>query len=46
MLLQLSILVSRDLRFHIWGFLLCGLASLFLGDVARLGVLDLSGSVG
>ena len=40
------ILVSGYLRFHIWGFLLCGDASLFLNDVARLGVLDLSGSVG
>ena len=38
--------VSGYLRFFIWGLLLCGEVSLFLSDVARLGVLDLSGSVG
>ena len=40
------ILVSGYLRFQIWGFLMCGAASLFLSDAARLGVGDLSGSVG
>ena len=39
-ILRLSILVSGDLGFHIWGFLLCGEASLFLSDETRLGVLD------
>ena len=34
----LSILVSGDLGFHVWDFLLCGEASLFLTDVARLWV--------
>ena len=32
------ILVSGYLWFHIWGFLMCGEASLFLNDVARLWV--------
>ena len=40
------ILVSGYLGFHIWGFLSCGEPSLFLSDVARLEVLDFSGSVG
>ena len=44
MILLLSILVSGYLRFRIWDFLLCGAASFFLSDAARLGVLDLSGS--
>ena len=38
------ILVSGYLRFHIWGFLLCGATSLVLSDAARLGVADLFGS--
>ena len=40
------ILVSGYLGFHIWGFLSCSEPSLFLSDVARLEVLDFSGSVG
>ena len=39
------ILVSGYLRFYIWDFISCGEALLFLSDVARLDVLDLSGSV-
>ena len=46
MMLRLSILVFGDLGFHIWVFLLCGVSSLFLSSVPRLGVPDLSGSVG
>ena len=38
LILRLSKLVSGDLGYHIWGFLLCGEASLFLSDVARLWV--------
>ena len=34
-ILRLSILVFGDLGFHIWGFLLCGAASLFLSDECR-----------
>ena len=37
-ILRLSILVSGDLGFHIWGFQLCDETSLFLSDVARLRV--------
>ena len=39
------VLVSGYLRFHIWVFLLYGEASLFRRDVARLGLLHLSGSI-
>ena len=38
-ILRLSILVSGDMGFQLWGFLLCGEASLFLSDVAWLWVL-------
>ena len=31
---------------YLGGFLLCGEVSLFLSDAARLGVADLSGSIG
>ena len=45
-ILRLLTLVSGDLGFRILGFLLCGVASMFLSDAARLGVGDLSESVG
>ena len=37
-ILRVSMLVSGDLGFQIWGFSLCGEASLFLSDIARLWV--------